>query len=305
MKILKNSKPLKNKRCVAVLGTFDGVHLGHRKVMSEAVGFSKKNGLSSVVVTFDPHPQSLVHPEKQLFLLTTIEERAKLISDIKPDFLFITKFNKSLRSMSYRSFVKKVLVGKLNVSHVFAGMDYAFGRNKEGNIARLKRLGRQYGFGVTGVRDKFEHHRVVKSTLIRNLIAGGQFGHAIALLGHPYIISGKVVKGRGTGRKLGYPTANIDVPANKLVPRLGVYACRISLDGKVLKGVVNIGKRPTFKGRRTTIEVFIFNFKRNVVGKNMALYLEKRIRDEKRYPSKAELVKAIKHDAHVAKEFLM
>jgi len=296
MRTVRGLKKFREKSSIVAIGTFDGFHLGHKKVIGSAVFFGKNNNVPSVVLTFDPHPQSSIWPERRVKLLSTVEERACLIGSLRPDLLMVAKFGKAFRRLPYNKFVKDVLVKRLKVRHVFAGKDYAFGKGKEGNLAKLKKLGKQLGFGVTGVADKKEAGRAVKSTHIRGLLEAGEFSHALDLLGHPYLICGKVVKGRGRGALLGYPTANIEVPNDKLLPKDGVYACRVIVKGKKHKGVVNIGKRPTFNEKDRTIEVFILNFRSMIRGQKICLLLEKRLRSEKKFKNINTLIEAIGKD---------
>lgn len=296
MKIIRSFKELKSKKTVLAIGMFDGVHLGHRKVIANAVQFAKKNNLPSIVLTFSPHPKHIIFPQRQIKLLTTDEEKSFFIEELFVDYLFVLKFNNSIRSMSYNKFVKDILVKKFNPLHIFVGLDYTFGKNKEGNVPRLKALGRNYGFSVTAVRDKIEHDRVVKSSLIRNLIAKNKFSHAVNLLGHHYLIIGKVIEGEGRGKLLGFPTANLEILKNKLIPRDGVYAGYAEVMGKIYCAAVNIGKNPTFGGDKTNVESHIINFHKNIKGKKIKIFLVKKIRNEKEFLNAGELIEAIKND---------
>lgn len=300
MKIIRDLRKFKEKSSVAALGTFDGVHLGHRRVISTAVEFAKKKKMPCVVVTFDPHPMSVVRKDRDVLLLTDLEERAHFISQLGADYLVVIKFDKKLENTSYRQFAKKYLSGYLRAMHVLAGNDYTLGRNKEGNISKLKRMGLELGFAVTGVTDKIENGRIVKSTLIRSLLKEGEFAHAVNLLGHPYLIKGKVVRGYGRGRELGYPTANIEVCDNKVKPKSGVYCGYAVISGKKYKCVVNIGSRPTFNAKDVTIEAHIIGFNRDITGEEMSVFLTKRLRDEKRFKTVCDLMRAIAKDVGCA-----
>ncbi len=300
MKIIRDVRRLKEKSTVVALGTFDGVHLGHKRVISKAVEAAKKKRIPCVVVTFDPHPMSVIHKDKDVLLLTDLEERACFISELGVDYLVVIKFDKRLENTTYKKFAEKYLSGYLRAVHVFAGNDYTLGRNKEGNIPKLRKLGLGLGFAVTGVTDKIENGRIVKSTLIRSLLKEGNFGHAVNLLGHPYLIKGTVVRGYGRGRELGYPTANIEVCGNKLRPKSGVYCGDAVISGRKYKCVVNIGSRPTFNAKDITIETYIIGFNRDITGKDISVFLTKRLRDEKRFRTVRDLIRAIKKDVGCA-----
>ncbi len=289
------------KACSLALGTFDGVHLGHRKVIEAAVKYAKENGLTSVVLTFDPHPKSVVVPERHTSLLTTIKERICDIKALGADRVVVIKFNKKLMNMPYQRFAKEYIKNKYSAEKVFVGEDYTFGRNREGNLARLGKTGKEYGFSVEGVKDKTDAGQIIKSTLIRGLMKEGDFNSAVKLLGHPYLICGRVVKGEGVGALIGYPTANIGTEEPKLIPADGVHACCVCIGNKTYKGAVSIGRRPTFSGRSRTIEVFIIGFHGNIRGRDICIGIIKMIRKERKFRSVKELTAAIGRDVKIAK----
>jgi len=292
LKIILHPKPKNLKNCVVALGTFDGVHLGHQKVISQAVKYAKQKKLTSIVMTFDPHPQHLIAPERGLRLLTTLKEREQLFRQLGVDGVVVIKFTEHTRRMSSAEFVGKYLVGRLGVRRVFVGYDYAFGEGRKGAIKDLKALGEQLGFTVTVVVAVKLGSLAVKSSLIREMVSTGNFTSAIKLLRHPYYITGKVVKGAGRGTKLGFPTANLKVDPKKLIPAHGVYA------GKVLgrRCVVNIGARPTFGAGETLVEVHIPGFKGNLRGKTLQVELQSRLREEKQFADVEDLKKQIAID---------
>ena len=280
------------------LGTFDGVHSGHQRVIKEAVCAAKKTKAPSLAITFDPHPQAIISPRRGLRLLTTLSDREKLFADLGIDGVVVFKFTKHLKSLSYEDFVRRYLVNRLGVKHVFVGYDYAFGKKRAGDVVALKHLGKEYGFLVTVVPPVKIAGRPIKSRVIRELISRGDFSQAIRLLGHPYSISGKVVRGSGRGKDLGFPTANLKVDPEKLILAHGVYAGRVS--GK--KCVVNIGARPTFGTDQTVVEVHILGFNKNIRGKRLEVLLVKRLRDELQFSDVYALKRQIKKDiARVAK----
>ncbi len=297
MRIIRHPKKRKLKGSVVALGTFDGVHRGHQKVIRCAVSLAKKIGVASLAITFDPHPQQLILPERGLKLLTTLPEREELFCKIGVDGVVVIPFNARLQKLSYEGFVKKYLVGKLGVRRVFVGFDYAFGKGRKGDVHELKRLGQKYGFEVNVVSPVSANHNAIKSRMIREFISRGQFAKALRLLGHPYQMSGKVVKGSGRGMELGFPTANLRVDPHKLIPAHGVYAGRFGRK----KCAVNIGARPSFGAGSSVVEVHILNFNNNIRGKTLRVALTKRLRDEKQFSDVAELKRQIQRDVDRAK----
>jgi len=300
MRIITHLDKSKLKNLVIALGNFDGVHIGHKRILCAAVKSAKRSGLTSAAMTFDPHPQQVVSPERGLRLLSTLREREDMISELGIDELLIVKFTEDVRKLSYDAFVKEYLIDKFGVRKVFVGFDYAFGKARAGNVSHLRELGRRFGFGVDVVRAVSLGGRVVKSERIREFLSEGKFGEAIKMLGHPYFISGKVVRGAGRGRRLGFPTANLAVGKNKLVPAQGVYAGIAYLKEKPHKCVVNIGLRPTFPGDGGAIEVHMMDFNGDVRGKIINVSLLKRLRDERQFADVLELKEQIKKDVKKA-----
>jgi riboflavin kinase/FMN adenylyltransferase len=292
MRIIRHPDRKKLHRPVVALGTFDGVHLGHLKIIRSAVSCARRIGAHSAVITFDPHPQELVAPERGLKLLTTLAEREELFCRFGVDSVVVIGFTPKMKSLSYAEFAERYLVERLGVRHVFVGYDYAFGQGRSGTVAELKALGKKYGFGVTVIPPVRTGSRLIKSGRIRELISQGDFNPAVKLLGHPYRITGKVVKGAGRGRKLGFPTANLKLPKDKLIPAQGVYSGFV--DGK--KCLVNIGSRPTFGAGSLLVEVHILNFNRSLRGKTIAVDLFTRLREEKQFSDVNDLIAQIKKD---------
>ena len=237
MRIIRHPKKKKLKGCAVALGTFDGVHRGHKEILTAAAKYAKKNRVASLAITFDPHPQQLIVPKRGLKLLTTLAEREELFCAAGIDGVVVFNFRKQLRKLSATDFIKKYLVDKLGVSSVFVGFDYAFGRGRAGNIEQLRALGKKHGFSVEVVPAIKVKKQIVKSRLIREYVSNGDFAQAINMLGHAYQLSGKVVSGSGRGNILGFPTANLEVADNKLIPAHGVYAGYWNKQ----KCVVNIG----------------------------------------------------------------
>jgi len=296
MRIVKDPSRIKFSGPIVALGNFDGVHLGHKKILEAAAKFAKKSRGTSIALTFDPHPQQVVSPERGLRLLTTLEEREDLISRLGIDELLVIRFDDALRKLSWDQFAKKYLVDRLRARMVFVGYDYAFGRGRGGGVSHLRDQGKRYGFGVTVIKPVSLSGEIVKSKMIRELASSSRFAEAVKLLGHPYIISGKVVRGEGRGRDLGFPTANLKVDKDKLVPSHGVYAGIAYVNGVPHKCVLNIGARPTFALDGTAVEVHIMHFTRRILGKTLKVEISHRLRDERQFSDVSLLIGQIKKD---------
>ena len=252
-------------------------------------------------MTFDPHPQEIVNPARGLSLLTTLSERIDLMRGLGVDGVIVKEFSRKISKLSPEKFIYDFLVKHLKVRKVFIGYDFGFGHKRAGTISILKKLGSKYGFTINAVRAVTTHGHIVKSSTIRDMLTRGDFVKAVKLLGHPYTITGKVVKGRGRGRVLGFPTANLKIAEDKLVPAHGVYVGRI---GKK-KCVINIGSRPTFVEERFAVEVHIPGFHGNMRGKTIQIDLYKRLRDEIHFSDVEKLKKQIAKDVKKALEIRM
>jgi len=298
MKIIK-FRNVKAKDIVLALGNFDGVHMGHRKLILEAIKYAKKNKLPCFTMTFDPHPQEIVCPGRGLCLLTTLPERLDLMRSLGVDGVIIKEFSREISKLPPEKFIYDFLVMHLKVKKVFIGYDFAFGHKRAGTISILKKLGGKYGFAVSAVSPVMTHGHLVKSSTIREMLARGNFGKAVKLLGHPYAITGKVVKGRGRGRVLGFPTANLQIAEDKLVPAHGVY---VGMFGNK-KCVINIGSRPTFAEERFAVEVHIPGFHDNLRGRTIRVDLYKRLRNEFHFSDVEKLKRQIRCDIEKARKF--
>jgi riboflavin kinase/FMN adenylyltransferase len=292
MRIIRHPKKKSLKGSVVALGTFDGVHRGHRKIIQNTVKYANKINAASLAITFDPHPQQLIVPERGLKLLTTLQERERLFCDLGIDGVVVINFNRHLQKLSYGKFVERYLVERLGVKMVFVGFDYAFGRGRSGDVSHLRKLGHKFGFDVSVVGPICIGHQAIKSSVIRELVSMGEFSKALRLLGHPYHIGGRVVKGSGRGRGLGFPTANLQIDPHKLIPAQGVYAG--IANGR--KCLVNSGARPTFGADQTVVEVHIPSFHRNIRGKFLRVILTKRLRDEIQFSDVEKLKEQIRKD---------
>lgn len=313
MKIVKFNRSARTRDIVLALGNFDGVHAGHQKLILEALKYARKKKLPCFAMTFDPHPQEIVSPGRGLCLLTTLPERIRLMSCLGVDGVIIKEFSREISKLPPEKFIYDFLVKHLKVKKVFIGYDFAFGHKRAGTVSILKKLGGKYGFAISAVSPVTAHGHIVKSSTIRDMLSRGDFGKAVKLLGHPYTITGKVVKGRGRGRELGFPTANLSIAGDKLIPAHGVYMGKIrnpkirkSEQGvNYLKCLVNIGSRPTFAEEKFAVEVHIPGFHGSLNGKNIQVDLYKRLRDEIHFADVEELKKQISKDVRVMKKVKM
>ena len=288
---------------VIALGTFDGVHLGHREIIKAAVKYAKKHGLTPTAITFEPHPQQLISPERGLKLLTTLEERKELLHKYGIKRVHVLKFNRKVQKLGPEEFIKRILVKKLKAKQVFVGYDFAFGWGRMGHVNQLK----GYGFDVSVVSAIKRNGHPIKSRRIREELSWGNFNKGIKDLGHPYQILGKVEKGSGRGRGLGFPTVNLKIDKHKLIPSHGIYAAYCELQGSRGKGrrrykvAVNIGARPTFGIGEVLVEGHIIGFSCNLYGRHIVLNLTKKLRAEKHFSDVKKLVAQIKKDVKQVK----
>lgn len=291
--------------CVTI-GVFDGVHAGHKKIISKAVETARATGAQSVVMTFDPHPAKILSPKNDTPSLISLDHRIRLIEALGADILIIVRFTKAFSDIPAEVFVKNILIEKLRAKHIFVGENFYFGKNAAAGKAILEKLSRRFKFKVTTIRPIKIAGHVVSSSLIRRMIALGDLRTAAKLLAGPVTVLGTVVKGYGLATKLGFPTANIN-PHHEVVPPCGVYAVRALLGGRRYRAVLNIGLRPTFYSPRDeepTIEVHLFGFNGNLYGKDIEVEFVKKIRDERKFRSEAALIRQIRSDARLAQKIL-
>lgn len=287
-----------NKNVVVTTGTFDGVHLGHKKIIEQVVSAAKKMGGESVILTFFPHPRMVLYPESNdLMLLNTIEERIELLNKSGIDHLIIHPFSMEFSRITSLDFVRDILVNKLNTKRLVIGYDHHFGKNREGSFQHLKEYGPLYGFEVEEITAQEIQHINISSTKVRNSLLIGEIHAANQFLGYPYFISGTVVEGTQVGRELGFPTANIKIAEDyKLIPANGVYAVKIKVQDKEYSGMLNIGNRPTLNGTDETIEVNIFNFNEEIYNKAIRVEFFEKIRNEIKFNELSELQQQLNND---------
>lgn len=288
--------PVSDKKVVATIGTFDGLHLGHQEILVRLMNSAESRNLDPVAITFEPHPRVLVTPDDPPPLLTHWEEKVKYFAAYMSGRLLVMEFNKSLMGLTAEDFVRDYLTAKLNLQKLIVGYDHAFGKNRSGTINDLLDLSRKYGFELEVVNPIIREGRPISSTRIRHLIQDHKLNQAIEMLGHAYPIMGKVIRGIGLGRKIGYPTANIDFHARKLLPVEGVYSCRTEIESRMYNGMMFIGNNHFNPERDKSVEVNIFDFDRDLYDQYITVYPEIFIRENQVFGDTADLVAQIDKD---------
>jgi len=289
----------KLEKAVVTTGTFDGVHIGHRTILNRLIEVSNKMKGESVLLTFYPHPRMVLQEDAELRLLNTIDEKTQLLEKAGIDHLIIHPFTKEFSRTTSLEFVRDLLVNKIGTKKLVIGYDHHFGRNREGSFEHLKEYGPVYGFEVEEIPAQDIDDVNVSSTKIRKALVAGDVKTANNYLGHNFQLNGIVVHGNKVGRELGYPTANIDLQNKyKLIPAEGIYAVKVRLKDESYNGMLNIGRRPTINSGNgeVSIEVNIFDFKKEIYGEKIQLELIERIRDEKKFDSKEELIAEMQKD---------
>lgn len=289
----------KLKNAAVTTGTFDGVHIGHRTILNRLNEVAKKMKGESVLLTFYPHPRMVLQEDAELRLLNTIDEKTELLKQAGIDHLIIHPFTKSFSRTTSLEFVRDILVNQIGTKKLVIGYDHHFGRNREGSFEHLKEYGPVYGFEVEEISAQDIENVNVSSTKIRKALVAGDVKTANTYLGHHFQLSGVVVHGNKVGRELGYPTANIDIQNKyKLIPSEGIYAVKVKLGSENYRGMLNIGRRPTINSGNgeQTIEVNIFEFKKEIYGEKIQLELIERVRDEKKFANKEELIAEMQKD---------
>lgn len=282
---------------VGTMGTFDGVHLGHQAIIKEVEERSKRSNRIGMLITFEPHPQSVVAPETAPLLLSTIDEKLDILSQTDLDVVLIIPFTKEFSRMGFQDFIETIMVDKIGAKRLVVGCNHAFGRDRRGRLPALKGLGEKYGFKVDVVPPMEVDDLQVSSTRIRKLVVTGDVFRASRLLGRFYSLRGWVVRGDERGRIINYPTANLELNSErKLCPANGVYAVRVRVEGEIFQGLMNIGHRPTFDSSHRTIEVHLLGFGRDIYGAALEVEVIDRIRDERKFDSQTELAEQIEND---------
>lgn len=299
MKIHSDISSLKRPEyAVVTVGTFDGIHVGHQKIIRRMREIAQENGGETILVTFDPHPrQVLNNHDGDLKFINTQKRKLNLLHEFGIDHMIIIPFTKEFAKTSSEDFIKNYLVDKIGVKKLIVGYDHHFGRNREGNYEKLKQLGDNWGFEVEEIPAQIIDEVAVSSTKIRKALADGDISKANLMLGYPYSITGIVVEGNKIGRTIGFPTANIETQDEfKLIAAGGVYSCEVEIENIIYKGMGNIGIRPTIGVNGLVTEVHIFKFNRNIYGKEITIFFHDRIRDERKFGSLDLLKEQLKID---------
>ncbi len=291
--------------CVVTVGNFDGVHLGHQRMLRDVVDRARAMGAPSVVVTFDPHPMKILRPEAAPKMIQSLRQREESLAACGVDSLVIVPFTRDFSLTPAADFVKELLIKRLKAREVHVGEHFVFGRGREGNLDLLRRLGSSAGLEVVGIADVMDKEGAISSTRIRTALLNGDVATANALLGRPYAMDGLIAKGDRMGRKLGFPTINLR-PENELCPRDGVYSGTVLIRSfeRTFVCVTNIGRRPTvYEDYATTVESYILDFSADVYGEEIRLEFHGRIRDEKTFSSMTELAAQIRRDVETTRLF--
>jgi riboflavin kinase / FMN adenylyltransferase len=294
------------RQTVVTIGTFDGVHAGHRKIIERLVNSATANNLDSVVLTFFPHPRMVLQQESGIQLINTIKERKALLQETGIDHLVIHPFTHQFSRLTALEFVRDILVNKLKAKKIIIGYDHRFGRNRTADINDLKNFGEDFGFEVEEISQQDVEQVAVSSTKIRNALLEGRVERANMYLQHPFTLNGTIVKGRGIGKDLGFPTANLDIEEDyKLIPKNGVYVVSSLIGGIKVYGMMNIGTNPTVGGKEKTIEANFFNLDKDLYGKKLEIQMLVRIRDEKKFSSIEDLKTAMTQDRAFSNQYIL
>lgn len=302
MKVIFDPEEPIDDHTSATIGNFDGVHLGHKKIIKSIKEIASKKGLSTCVITFHPHPQKVLQ-NIDVPLLVPIRERLRLLEKEGVDYTACYTFTKDISRISAKDFITDILVGKLNVKHLIVGPDFSFGKKREGNAELLQELGNEHGFETEVIEPVLIDNEIVSSTTIRNLLLNGNTRKAAKLLGYNFYIEGQVKQGERRGRKIGFPTTNMETDWD-ILPKTGVYATHALIDDKKFDSITNVGYRPTFGNNKILIETHVFDFDSEIYGKVIKVEFVERIREEERFESVDALVAQIKKDVEKVKKVL-
>ena len=293
------------QKTIVTIGTFDGVHIGHQKIIEKLLDNAKNTNYKSVILTFFPHPRMVLQEHSEIKLLNTIHERAELLEQIGLDYLIIHTFDKTFSRLTAEEFVKNILVDQLKIKKIVIGYDHRFGRNRTANIEDLIIFGEKYDFEVEQISAQEIEEVSISSTKIRNALQEGDVVLANTYLGYPYFLSGIVKEGKQLGRTIGFPTANLIIEENyKLIPKNGVYIVKSIIHNKTVFGIMNIGTNPTVNGNKQSIEVYYLDFDLNLYNQKIKISILKYIRDEEKFESLALLQQQLEKDKATALAFI-
>ena len=294
-----------NEPTIVTIGTFDGVHIGHQKIIEKVVQTAKKSNKKSVLLTFFPHPRMVLQKDSNIELINTIDERAALLAKTGLDYLIIHPFSKSFSRLTALDFVRDILVNQLNISKLIIGYDHHFGKNREGNLEQLTEYSYLYDFEVEEIPAQDINDVSVSSTKIRRALSEKNIKTANKYLGYNFMLTGTVVNGKQLGGKIGYPTANIHVEETyKLIPKTGVYIVKSTIQNSAVFGMMNIGFRPTINGKHQTIEVHFFDFNEDLYAQNITVEILYFLRDEEKFNSVETLISQLEIDKSNALNYL-
>ena len=302
MKIYKNANLVK-KHCNGVLaiGNFDGIHLGHQKVIKEAKSKAKKNNLPFGVMTFEPMPVMFFNKIIENHRINSLEQKKSQFKKLKIDFLIIIKFTKKFSRLTAEKFIEKIIFKKTKCKYLYVSKNFKFGNKRKGNINTLKKFEKKFNYKNLITKPYFKNQKIISSTLVRKKIRQGKIIEVNKLLNRNWSIEGKVIRGHKRGRKMGFPTCNLKID-NYVVPKLGVYSVKVKTTKFDKNGIANIGYRPTFKGERLLLETNIFGINKNLYNKVISVSFKKFIRPEKKFRNLDHLKKQIKIDVKKAKK---
>jgi len=308
LRVFNNIEDFSFPHPVATLGIFDGVHLGHKEILSRLTEAAKARNGESVVITLWPHPRKvLYHKYDDLKFITTLEEKKKVLAEQGVDNLVIIPFTREFSKLSSCGFIEKVLAEKLKLEHLVMGYNHRFGHDREGDLMKLRKCADPFGITIEQLQPQLVGERRVSSSMVRSALQKGKIELANTLLGHPFFAEGKIINGFHVGSKIGFPTANIEIgDQDKLLPPDGVYAVRVLLEEKQYMGMLNIGFRPTlgYEDPQRTVEVHIIDFESNIYNKTVSVSFIKRLRDEIKFNTIDELVRQLKKDREKALKIL-
>lgn len=303
MQVIRNLTHFpKLNRAVVTSGTFDGVHIGHQKILQRLIQITRQLNGQSVVITYWPHPRLVLHPETEnVHLLSTIEERIEQLAAFGVDYLLIIPFTRQFANLDSEQFINTILIDTIHTKKLVIGYDHRFGKNRSGSFEYLQQHAPELGFEVEEIPRQDIDHVTVSSTKIRQSLEAGEIKTANTYLGRFYSLPGTVVKGKQLGRAIGYPTANLDVTdRHKLIPAQGIYAVQVKVGGNLFGGMLSIGTNPTVGGTHQTIEVNIFDFNQDIYGQEITLLFVDRIREEVNFANLEALVKQLHQDKESA-----
>ena len=294
-----------NSQSVITIGTFDGVHVGHRAIIKRLVSSAKEEGLVSVVLTFFPHPRMVLQKDSEIKLINTLAEKKQLLQEIGLDYFVVEPFTYEFSRLTALQYVRDILVGQLKAKKIIIGYDHRFGRNRNADIQDLKKYGVEFGFEVEEISAQQLNEVSVSSTKIRKALVNGAIDTANTYLGYPFSITGTVTKGKALGRTIGYPTANLHVSQTyKLIPKNGVYVVKALIDNTLTYGITSIGTNPTVGGTAKSIETFFLDTHTDLYDKQLQIYFLEHIREEATFNNLEDLKKAIQKDEAFARNYI-